>query len=198
MKLIRKIGISVLLVVLVISSVFGAVYYSDIGEFLRLSRTDATYGGGVMMSASSSQFQVNGCGEDTVLDKVINICWERNWSSSGTLNWTDALAYCDELTLAGRTDWSLPNIKEYRRLIPEGAAYDADEGELLEVKEYIEDLGFHDVVENQNSYWSKTEAKITSNSPPDHAWYVRLENGNDDYASQSLDGRRAVCSVWND
>ena len=34
-----------------------------------------------------------------------------------TRNWEDALSYCEELNLAGHTDWRLPNAKELQSIL---------------------------------------------------------------------------------
>ncbi|MCX8043456.1 MAG: DUF1566 domain-containing protein [Desulfobacterota bacterium] len=42
--------------------------------------------------------------------------WQQS-SAPGTYNWQQALAYCENLDLAGYTDWRLPNIHELQSLV---------------------------------------------------------------------------------
>jgi hypothetical protein len=49
-------------------------------------------------------------------DSSSGLVWQ-NPAPSDKLNWADAGAYCDGLTLAGNTDWRLPTIGELRSLI---------------------------------------------------------------------------------
>ncbi|WP_245597623.1 DUF1566 domain-containing protein [Psychromonas aquimarina] len=61
----------------------------------------------------------------TVSDNVTGLVWQQSSdiNADGELNYSDklyqheALSYCDNLTLAGREDWRLPNIKEAYSLI---------------------------------------------------------------------------------
>ena len=59
-----------------------------------------------------SNLIVDGCGSDTVLDIGTNFCWQRNMSTAGTMNWTDAKTYCTGLSLGGHSDWRLPSRQE--------------------------------------------------------------------------------------
>jgi hypothetical protein len=64
-------------------------------------------------------------GDGTVTDYVTGLMWQRSpdLDGNGTISATDkltytaALTYCDNLTLAGYTDWRLPNIKTLYSLI---------------------------------------------------------------------------------
>jgi hypothetical protein len=46
----------------------------------------------------------------TVTDLATGLVWQQN--DGWVMPWGDALAYCEGLTLGGRTDWRLPNAKE--------------------------------------------------------------------------------------
>ena len=74
---------------------------TDKGYFLRLVRGPENYGG--------NQFVDNGDG--TVSDLTTGLTWQQTDSGAG-MDWSDALAYCESLALAGQDDWRLPNIKE--------------------------------------------------------------------------------------
>ena len=75
------------------------------GYFLRLVRGDS-YG--------NNNFVDNGNG--TVTDSSVDLMWQQSDSGSG-FNWDSALSYCEELNLAGQTDWRLPNAKELQYLL---------------------------------------------------------------------------------
>jgi len=53
---------------------------------------------------------------DTVVDNVTGLMWQRNVPTL-TLNWSDAKAHCEALTLAGHSDWRLPNRMELVSLV---------------------------------------------------------------------------------
>ena len=48
---------------------------------------------------------------DTVTDSITGLVWQRIVPTS-TFNWTDAQAYCANLSLAGDLDWRLPTLIE--------------------------------------------------------------------------------------
>jgi hypothetical protein len=49
-------------------------------------------------------------GNGTVTDKHTGLVWQQ--AESTLMTWEQALAYAENLTLAGASDWRLPNIKE--------------------------------------------------------------------------------------
>ena len=49
-------------------------------------------------------------GNGTVTDKDTTLIWQQGEGVS--MVWESALAYCEDLSLAGNTDWRLPNVKE--------------------------------------------------------------------------------------
>ena len=64
-------------------------------------------------------------GDGTVTDNCTGLMWQRDTGNDGAqLTWCNALAYCEDLELAGHDDWRLPNVRElqsivdYGRLIP--------------------------------------------------------------------------------
>ena len=55
-------------------------------------------------------------GDGTVLDQATQLIWQQADDGQARA-WPDALAYCAGLSLAGRTDWRLPNAKELQSII---------------------------------------------------------------------------------
>ena len=59
----------------------------------------------------------------TVTDMATGLIWEQKTTDGGsrdreiTLNWKDALAYCENLMLGGWADWRLPNPKELEMMV---------------------------------------------------------------------------------
>lgn len=55
-------------------------------------------------------------GNGTVTDTSTGLTWQQN-TPEEAINWEEALAYCESLSLGGNTDWRLPNINELRSLV---------------------------------------------------------------------------------
>jgi hypothetical protein len=83
-------------------------------EYARLVRGNPEYG--------KNRFVDNNDG--TVSDLATGIMWTRT-DSGKALNWADALAWCENLELAGRDDWRLPDAKELQSLVDYTRAPDA-------------------------------------------------------------------------
>jgi hypothetical protein len=86
------------------------------GWRLRLVRGSTTQG--------TNDFQNNNDG--TVTDRASGLIWTRGDSGTlrardkrgnGATDWPGALAFCETLTLAGRSDWRLPNAKELQSIV---------------------------------------------------------------------------------
>jgi len=57
------------------------------------------------------QYEDNGDG--TVTDRHSGLMWTKNANpKGGTSNWDDADSYCDNLALAGYSDWRIPTVGE--------------------------------------------------------------------------------------
>ena len=62
----------------------------------------------------ANAFVINDNG--TVTDQNTGLIWQQQDDGIGR-NWQDSLAYCEDLELAGQTDWRLPNIKELQSIV---------------------------------------------------------------------------------
>jgi hypothetical protein len=83
-------------------------------QFVRYVRGNPAYG--------RNQFVENQDG--TVSDLATGLLWAKA-DSGKPMNWEHALAYCENLTLAGHEDWRLPNAKELQSLVDYTRAPDA-------------------------------------------------------------------------
>ena len=55
-------------------------------------------------------------GNGTVTDNVTGLMWQQE-DDDTTREWEDAITYCESLSLAGHTNWRLPNIKELKSIV---------------------------------------------------------------------------------
>jgi len=54
--------------------------------------------------------------DGTVTDNVTGLVWQQE-DDDQTRNWEGALAYCEDLDLAGHSDWRLPDVKELLSIV---------------------------------------------------------------------------------
>ena len=104
-----------------------------------------------------SQSLINN-GDGTVTDTAIGLMWQQ--SESGFMPWGDALSYCEWLSLANKTDWRLPNIKELASLTD-----DARHKPAIDIAFFPNTYS--------SVYWSST----TYASNPYGAWHVNFNDG---------------------
>ncbi|XXX82255.1 DUF1566 domain-containing protein [Sorangium sp. So ce134] len=69
-------------------------------------------------------------GEEWVLDRRTGLVWQRQASLTRFI-WSGALAHCEELTLAGKSDWRLPSAKELLSIVDDGRSGPALDGEAF-------------------------------------------------------------------
>lgn len=107
--------------------------------------------------------------DGTVTDKDTGLIWQKCIAglsgtdcSSGTEdepNWADALSYCNDLTLAGRSDWRLPNINELKSIVDRSTSTPA-----------IDTTAFPNA--DGNTYWSATTATASSVGQAWRFWFA--------------------------
>ncbi|MGK3993711.1 DUF1566 domain-containing protein [Sorangium sp. So ce1024] len=117
-------------------------------------------------------------GEEWALDSSTGLVWQRQ-HALGTFDWRSALAHCEDLTLAGKSDWRLPSAKELLSIVDDRRIGPAIDTEIF--------LG-----SPSSSFWSSTPALGSA----DRAIVVNFNNG----ASQdnSVRDRRLTRCVRSD
>jgi len=98
--------------------------YDDIGtEITCPAKTEAFFGQDAQYAGYTPDFTDNGDG--TISDNITGLMWQQSTDTdedtsidaNDKLTITQAQAYCDDLSLAGFTDWWLPDIKQLYSLI---------------------------------------------------------------------------------
>ena len=98
-------------------------------------------------------------GDGTITDNITNLVWQKT-SYHDSLTWEQALTYADSLTLAGNSDWRLPNIKELQSLNDESL-----------ISPSVNTTFFSNIAVNK--YWSST----TLPNQTLKAWYLDTQFG---------------------
>jgi hypothetical protein len=105
--------------------------------------------------------------DGTITDSATGLMWQAE-TESYTKTWTEALSYCDQLTLADYSDWRLPSREELRSIV--------------DYSKYGASI-FGAFIDNASDfYWSSTSVA----SDIDLAWGIRFNGGFDNRYSKYL------------
>jgi len=107
-------------------------------------------------------------GDGTIKDNHTGLVWQKVQSPQ-TMTWEEALTYASGLTLAGKNDWRLPNIKELQSLNDEKL-----------IKPSFPKTFFPNV--SSGNYWSST-TQLGSSS---RAWDLNVDYGIVSYNEKTL------------
>ena len=133
-----------------VSFYFGGVGFFNTPDYYYVR---AVRGG---QSGSFDNFIDNGDG--TVTDTDTGLMWQQA-TAPGIYNWQQALSYCENLPLAGHSDWRLPNRNELQSIVDYSRSYQT-----------IDATYFPDPA---SWYWSST----TGANDSDGAWLVDFDGG---------------------
>ena len=106
-------------------------------------------------------------GNGTIKDNYTGLIWQK-YSSSSLMTWEEALAYSKTITLAGKSDWRIPNIKEIQSL-NDPALY----------KPSFNKTYFPNVI--SGNYWSSTTLIQTTSK----AWDINVDYGIVSYSDKT-------------
>ena len=122
---------------------------------------------GMYVTGCPSQGRFTDNGDGTVTDNCTGLMWQRNTGNAGNpLPWCEALAFCEQLELAGYDDWRLPNIGELLSIV--------DYGRFLPAVKPVFDIGAAGT--SGYEYWSSTTGGA-SVAVLDGAWGVDFLGG---------------------
>jgi hypothetical protein len=114
----------------------------------------------------SERFKDNGDG--TITDNSTGLIWQKI-QSANMLTWEAALTYASGLSLAGKTDWRLPNVKEIQSLCDEKL-----------FKPSLNKLYFSGII--SGNYWSSTTLVNSTTK----AWDMNTDYGIVSYNEKNL------------
>jgi hypothetical protein len=138
-------------------------------QFVRYVRGGDGYG--------VNQFVNNANG--TITDQSTGLTWTQDDSGAfsagsrgdGSMDWAEALAFCENLDYAGFGDWRLPDTKELQYIVDYTRSPDttgsAAIDPLFNVTSYVDDLG----QVNYPYFWTST-THLDGRNPGDRAVYV--------------------------
>ena len=145
------------------------------GWYLRLVRGNPSYG--------KNKIQDDGNG--AVTDEATGLTWmqadsghsglhghlQKGQYSDGRMDWSEALAYCENLSHAGSSNWRLPNAKELQSLLDYSRSPQATGSAAIDPLFHA--TRFTDEAGNPNypGYWSST-THLDGRDPGDHAVVV--------------------------
>jgi len=99
-----------------------------------------------------------------VSDSNTNLEWQDDYSDNNNsikqTTWQNAIDYCENLNLDGKSDWRLPNLNELTSLVDD-TKYNPSINEVFQNS-------------NSNFYWSSTSSNSYDNVYP---WFVSFYGG---------------------
>lgn len=102
-----------------------------------------------------------------VTDTITKLEWQDDYSDNGgtikKTTWSEAINYCEALSLDGKSDWRLPNINELISLV--------DDTRYAPAINTV----FENTISFNSGYWSSTARANVSNSSS--AWYIAFVSG---------------------
>lgn len=121
----------------------------------------------ILIFAAGGALAFTDNGDGTVLAGN-GLVWQKG--EGGRMNWQSALTYCEALSLGGKNDWRLPNVKELESVV-----------DLTKKRPNIDKAYFPDAV--SSDYWSST----SSAADPTKAWIVFFNGAYNDFFEKSQD-----------
>jgi hypothetical protein len=94
-------------------------------------------------------------GDGTISDAATGLMWQQGDSEAG-LNWQEALAYAEGLTLGGYDDWRLPNAKELQSIVDYSRSPDTTDSAAIDPRFTCSAIMAEDGLGDYPFYWTGT------------------------------------------
>ncbi len=115
-------------------------------------------------------------GDGTVTDAATGLMWQQD-DGGLTLDWVEALSYCESATTAGYDDWRLPNAKELQSIVDYSRSPDTTGTAAIDP--------VFDVSDIQGWYWSSTT--LLESPDGSQAVYVTFGEATGIYSGEAID-----------
>ena len=93
--------------------------------------------------------------DGTITDKATGLMWQAADSTKG-MNWEEALAYAENLTLGGYDDWRLPNAKELQSIVDYSRSPETSNSAAIDPVFQISSIINEGGEKDYPYYWSST------------------------------------------
>ena len=114
-------------------------------------------------------------GDGTVTDKFTNLMWVQDAQLLSGMDWYEAIDVCNNLILADKDDWRLPNVREMHSLID----YGYDNPCLTDGHPFINVPAYPGI------YWTSTTRPVNELE----AYYIPIVNG-------AINGANKLDHLW--
>ncbi len=129
---------------------------NDNTGYFRLVRGNESYGENVFVDN----------GDGTISDLATGLMWQMS-DDGQTRDWQSALAYSEDLTIAGYDDWRLPNVKELQSIVDYSRSFQTTSSPAIDPLFALSQIKDPEGDTNFGYYWSSTthqDGKNTSSS----------------------------------
>ncbi|MCG6962593.1 MAG: DUF1566 domain-containing protein [Acidobacteria bacterium] len=152
-------------------------------HYIRLVRGNPAYGVNELVAS----------GHGTVTDNATGLMWQQADSGAG-MTWGDALNYCENLDLAGATDWHLPNAKELQSIVDYTRSPDTTGSAAIDPLFSCTRISNEKLEDDYPFYWSSTtHARASQEQAGSAAAYVAFGRGMGYMMDSWLDVHGAGC-----
>lgn len=143
-------------------------------------------------------------GDQTITDSATGLMWAKkdsgngevassSLSGTGAVSWKAALAACEALTLAGHSDWRLPNIKELHSIIDYTRSPGTNSSAAIDPMFTMSSFTNENGIADYGYYWSSTSMVSCQNNMSTEAWYVGFGRGLGKMNNVGMDVHGAGC-----
>ncbi|MEX1312088.1 MAG: DUF1566 domain-containing protein [Candidatus Sulfomarinibacteraceae bacterium] len=132
-------------------------------------------------------------GDGTVTDLATGLVWQQSDSGAG-MSWEEALAYAEDLELAGYDDWRLPNAKELQSIVDYSRSPDTTGSAAIDPVFQVTEISNENLEVDDPAYWTgTTHASAAVSAPGRAAVYIAFGRGMGYMFSAWLDVHGAGC-----
>ncbi len=144
--------------------------------YFRMVRDNADYG--------INNFVDNGDG--TITDNATGLMWQQA-DDGQSRDWENALSYAESLTLAGHSDWRLPNAKELQSLVDYTRCPDVTSSPAINPLFSITEINDPDGNPNQYPYFWTSTSHLDGTNPYTAAVYIAFGEAQGKMSNTLLD-----------